>query len=88
MDIQDLQIPASGKGLQPLFQLSPILCLFNNFGAHYQGAGSGALMRHGGPSFATFKPAFWRQKDKNQNNNAQNIPLPTAPGVIPKKQLF
>jgi hypothetical protein len=88
MDIQDLQIAASGKGPQALFQLASILCFFNHFGAHYQGTGSWALMRHADPPFATFKPAFWRQKDKNQNDNTQNVPLPTAPGVIPKKYLF
>lgn len=42
-------------------------------------------MRRGGLPFATFKPAFWRQKDENQNDNAEDVPLPTAPGVIPKK---
>jgi len=37
--------------------------------------------------FAVFKPAFRCQKDENQNNNAQDIPLPGVSGVIPKKQL-
>lgn len=44
-------------------------------------------MRIGASPFAVFKPAFWRQKDENENNNAQDIPLPGVSGVIPKKQL-
>ena len=45
-------------------------------------------MRARNPSFAAFEPAFWRQKDENQNDNAQSIPLPSVSGVIPEEQLF
>jgi hypothetical protein len=45
-------------------------------------------MRHSGPPFAIFKPAFWGQKDKNQDDQTQPIPLPGVAGIVPKKQLF
>jgi hypothetical protein len=45
-------------------------------------------MRRYPSPFAVFEPAFRRQKDKNQNDDAQNIPLPSVSGVIPKKELF
>jgi hypothetical protein len=37
--------------------------------------------------FAVIKPTFWRQKDENQYDNAERIPLPGVSGVIPKEQL-
>ena len=39
-------------------------------------------------SFATCKPRLWRQKNKNQDQHAKQIPLPGVPGVIPEKDLF
>ena len=33
------------------------------------------------------KPCFWCQKDKNQNYNAEYIPLPRRARVIPKEDL-
>ena len=45
-------------------------------------------MRGRTSQFAIFKPALGRQKDENQYNDAQNVPLPSVSGVIPKKQLF
>ena len=38
--------------------------------------------------FAICKPALGRQKDENENNNAQDVPLPGVSGVIPKKHLL
>ena len=45
-------------------------------------------MRQGSPSFAAFKPAFWRQKNENKNDDTQNIPLPAAAFVVPEKQFL
>jgi hypothetical protein len=45
-------------------------------------------MRVGASPFAVFKPTLRRQKDENQNDNTQYIPLPGISGVIPKKQLL
>jgi len=38
--------------------------------------------------FATIKPAFWCQKDKNQNHYTEKIPLPGVTFVIPEEDLL
>jgi hypothetical protein len=45
-------------------------------------------MHHTLGSFATRKPAFWCQKDEDQNDHTQKIPLPRIPCVIPKEDLL
>src|SRR5689334_19501919 len=38
--------------------------------------------------FATRKPAFWRQKNEDQNDYTQKIPLPGVSRVIPEEDLL
>jgi len=87
-DINDLHLRASGKCTHNLLDLSSILCIVNKFRANKHGGHGLVLMPIRAPPFAIFKPTLWRQKDENQNDNAQHIPLPGVSGVIPKKQFF
>jgi hypothetical protein len=45
-------------------------------------------MRRISGQFAACKPAFWCQKNENQNNHTQEIPLPRVSRVIPEKDLL
>src|SRR5690348_2812870 len=38
--------------------------------------------------FAALKPPFWCQKNENQNDYTQKIPLPGVPCVVPKEDLL
>jgi hypothetical protein len=45
-------------------------------------------MHHTLGPFATRKPAFWCQKDEDQNDHTQEIPLPGVSCVIPEEDLL
>ena len=45
-------------------------------------------MHHTLGSFATRKPGFWCQKDEDQNDNTQKIPLPGVSRVVPEEDLL
>jgi hypothetical protein len=42
-------------------------------------------MRRGMWAFAIGKPAFWGQKNKDENEDAKNVPLPRVSGIGPKE---
>jgi len=70
--------------------LDPALIFFiaNNFRAQYQGCGNWAWMPGSLGPFATRKPAFWCQKNEDQNDHTEKVPLPGIARVIPEKNLF
>src|SRR6476620_916867 len=45
------------------------------------------MQRIPGP-FATVKPAFWRQKNEDQDDYTQKIPLPGISRVFPEEDLL
>jgi hypothetical protein len=45
-------------------------------------------MHHTLSPFATRKPAFWCQKDEDQYDHTQKIPLPGVSCVIPEEDLL
>jgi hypothetical protein len=60
----------------------------NNFTAQKHPFGNWALMLVIYGSFATGKPAFWCQKDKDQTDYTKKIPLPGVTRVIPEEYLL
>jgi hypothetical protein len=85
---QHLYLTTSGQCLYLLLDPRLILFTANYFGAQNDRLDNGALMHHGLGSFATRKPAFWCQKDKDQNDHTQEIPLPGVSSVIPEEDLL
>jgi hypothetical protein len=45
-------------------------------------------MRESKLPFAAFKPAFGRQKNKNQDHDAQDVPLPGIARISPKEDFL
>lgn len=86
--IDDLHFRPSGKRPHDALNLTSILSVVNKFRPNQHGRYGLILMRQGASLFAVLKPAFRRQKDENQNDDAQYVPLPGVSGVIPKKQFF
>src|SRR5438105_2571902 len=41
-----------------------------------------------GASFAVYEPTLRGQKDKNENQNTKNVPLPCIPCVRPKEEIL
>lgn len=87
-DLQDLHFLASGQLLYALLDLTLISLIANNFTAQKHPFGNGALMPVISGSFATGKPAFWCQKDKDQTDHTKKIPLPGVTRVIPEEYLL
>ena len=79
---------ASGQLLYALFDLTPICLIANNFTAQKHPFGNWALMPVNHGPFATGKPAFWCQKDKDQTDYTKKIPLPGVTRVIPEEYLL
>lgn len=86
--VEDLHIGASCKPTHDLLDLTSILFIVNKFRTDQDCSYGLVLMLSGAVPFAIFKPALRRQKDENQDNNAQYVPLPRVSGVIPEKQFF
>jgi hypothetical protein len=40
------------------------------------------------PEFGVLKPRFWGQKNENQDQHTQHIPLPGSTGIVPKGNPF
>jgi hypothetical protein len=81
--LEDLHIGASCQPPHDLLDSTSILFITNKFRTDQD-----RLMLSGAVPFAIFKPALRGQKDENQDNNAQYVPLPRVSGVIPEKQFF
>ena len=71
-----------------LLDLALIPFISNNFGTQNHGGCDSALMHVFQSPFAVFKPAFWCQKDKDQNDHTQKVPLPGISFVIPEEDLL
>lgn len=65
-----------------------ITLIFNNFHAYKDAGGDWALMHRTTLPFAPRKPAFGRQKNKDQNQRTEGIPLPSVPFVSPQKNFL
>src|SRR6185369_6220398 len=87
-NIKNLYLDAPREGLHPLFNLTPICFVANNFRAQNEGLRDGALMHHISRPFAPIEPAFRCQKNEDQNDYTQKIPLPGVSRVVPEENLL
>ena len=87
-NIQNLYLTASRQPLDLLFDFTPICFVTNNFRTQKHGLRVWPLMHRIPRSFATRKPAFWCQKNENQNDYTQKIPLPGVSRVVPEEDLL
>src|SRR5215217_3302409 len=87
-DCQHLYFSTSRERLYVLLNPGLILFILNNFRAQNHGSLNGVLMHHTLDPFATQKPAFWCQKDEDQYDHTQKVPLPGVSCVIPEEDLL
>lgn len=86
--LEDLNFGASCKRSDDPLHLTSILFIVNKFSSDQDRTYGLVLMLNGAVPFAVFKPALRGQKDENQDNNTEHVPLPRVSGVIPENQLF
>ena len=84
----DHRIRATSYRPHLAFDPAPIRFIPNYIGRKQQGSCDRALMLLKSPKFAGFEPAFWRQKDKYEDQHAEHVPLPRCTLITPQEHAF